>query len=243
VFACVDDPGSARLIATAGAVGYGTGEDATWRITDLAADPQGSRFHLQSPSGRWDVVLPRPGVHMARNAAGALALLDSRGIEVTQALEGLARFAGVGRRWDERGTVRGITVIDDYAHHPTEVAATLEAALSGNRRVVAVFQPHLYSRTAAHADAFGVALARAAVTVVLPVYGAREEPIEGVDARLISDAARRAGAHEVVDAPDRASAVEVVNGIVTEGDLVVCMGAGDITDLPDELLRLLGADS
>jgi len=238
VFACLDDPGSRRLSEAVGAVGYGTDPDATWRITDLEEGIDGSRFRLSGPGGTVDVELPRPGIHMARNAAGALALLEARGVDLAAAAAGLATFRGVGRRWEVRGTVRGITVVDDYAHHPTEVAAMVAMALRSGRRVVAVFQPHLYSRTAEHAEAFGRALAAAPVTVVLDVYGAREEPVAGVDGRLVSDAVRRAGGSMVLDASERASAARVVAGVAEAGDLVVCMGAGDIAELAGELLDL-----
>ena len=241
VFCCVDDTGSRELGKRTGAVLYGTGTDAAWRAVDVEAGSDSSRFRLVSPLGEWDVVLPRPGVHMVRNAVGAMALLGSRGVDVDAAIGGLARFQGVGRRWEVRGEVRGITVVDDYAHHPTEVAATLDAALAAGRRVVAVFQPHLYSRTAQHSDDFGAALARASAVVVLDVYGAREEPMPGVNGELVSDAARRAGTALVVDAPERADAARIVAGILEPGDLVVCMGAGDIADLADELLTELGA--
>jgi UDP-N-acetylmuramate--alanine ligase len=241
VFACLDDPGAARLAGRVGAVGYGTDPTAAWWIHDLDERADGVSFRLRGPGREIDVRLPRPGIHMARNAAGALALLDSRGVELAAAAAGLAGFGGVSRRWDVKGTARGVTVVDDYAHHPTEVAATLAAAERSGRRVVAVFQPHLYSRTALHADAFGSALATAPVVVVLDVYGAREAPMAGVDGRLVSEAVRRAGGVTVVDAPARPEAAAVVASLVDAGDLVVCMGAGDITDLATQLLGLLEA--
>lgn len=239
VFACLDDAGARSLADEVGAVGYGFDADAVWRVIDFVERPGGSTFHLAGPSGSWNVALSRPGAHMATNAAGAMALLDSRGIDVEAAVAGLADFGGVARRWQVRGVIDEITVVDDYAHHPTEVAATLAGARRFGQRVVAVFQPHLYSRTAAHAEEFGRALATADVAVVLDVYGAREDPVPGVDGVLVSDAARRAGAAAVVDAAVRADAAEVVAGVVNPGDLVVCMGAGDITDLCDELLARL----
>ena len=239
VFACLDDAGSARLAEEVGAVGYGFDPASVWRVGEFVELPGGSRFRLHGPAGSWDVALSRPGAHMAANAAGALAMLESRGVDMEAAVAGLAGFGGVARRWQVRGEVDGVTVVDDYAHHPTEVAATLAGARRFDRRTVAVFQPHLYSRTAVHAEAFGRALAAADVVVVLDVYGAREEPMTGVDGRLVSDAARQAGARRVVDAPVRAEAAQVVASVVASGDLVVCMGAGDITDLPAELLARL----
>lgn len=239
VFACLDDPGSRRLGAKTGAIGYGTHPEAEWRIVDLVSEAAGSTFQLTSPRGKWEVSVPRPGAHMARNATGAIALLAERGADIPAVIGGLASFRGVGRRWDVRGTARGVTVIDDYAHHPTEIEATLEAALGSGRRVVAAFQPHLYSRTVELADAFGAALARAAAVAVLDVYGAREDPVPGVDGRLVSDAARRAGAPTVIDVPRRSDAAEAVGALVSDGDLVVCMGAGDIAELADEILAWL----
>lgn len=239
VFACLDDPGARSLADDVGAVGYGFDAAAAWRIHDFTEEPGGSRFRLFGPSDTWEVVLPRPGVHMATNAAGALALLASRGVDVEAAVAGLAEFGGVARRWQIRGVVDEITVVDDYAHHPTEVTATLAGARRFGRRVVAVFQPHLYSRTATHAEEFGRALATADVVVVLDVYGAREDPMSGVDGYLVSAATRRSGAAQVVDAPIRGDAADVVESVIRPGDLVVCMGAGDITDLPDELLARL----
>lgn len=239
VLACVDDPGSRRLVDAVDAVGYGTGAEAVWRVTNLHETPGGSAFRLAGPGAEVAVRLPRPGAHMARNAAGALALLAGRGIDIEAAAEGLGDFRGVARRWEVKGTVGDVTVIDDYAHHPTEVAAMVEVARRAGRRAVAVFQPHLYSRTAAHFREFGEALARADVAVVLDVYGAREDPVDGVDGRLVSDATRRAGGALVLDAPRRSEAAAVVASVVEPGDLVLCMGAGDIGELPAELLALL----
>ncbi len=241
VLACVDDPGSRRLIDVAGAIGYGMSADAIWGVRDLLEGPDGSEFRLVGPNVEVVVGLPRPGRHMATNAAGALALLSYRGVDLVEAAAGLGRFKGVARRWELKGDAGGVTVIDDYAHHPTEVGATLDAALRSGRRVVAVFQPHLYSRTLLHAEGFGEALAKAQVAVVLDVYGAREDPVPGVDGYLVSKAVRDAGGALVADAPVRSEAAAVVMSLISHGDLVVCMGAGDITDLSSELVALLEA--
>ena len=241
VLACVDDPGSRRLVDVAGAIGYGISADAVWGVKDLHEGPDGSEFRLVGPNVDVVVGLPRPGRHMATNAAGALALLSYRGVDLAAAAAGLGQFKGVARRWEEKGNAGGVTVIDDYAHHPTEVGATLDAALGSGRRVVAVFQPHLYSRTVLNVEGFGEALAKAHVTVVLDVYGAREDPVPGVDGYLVSQAVRNAGGAVVADAPVRAEAAAVVMSLISQGDLVVCMGAGDITDLSSELVALLEA--
>src|SRR5437870_4315521 len=152
-----------------------------------------------------------------------------------------AGFAGVARRFERLGEARGVTVVDDYAHHPTEVRATLAAARQAfpRRRVVAVFQPHLYSRTALHGEALGRELAAADVVVVAPVYGAREQPIPGVTADLVARGAARAGATTVA-VRERAALTERVAHTVRAGDVVLTLGAGDITGVGPELLQALG---
>ncbi len=150
-------------------------------------------------------------------------------------------FTGVGRRFERLGDARGVTVVDDYAHHPTEVQATLAAARQAfpRRRVVAVFQPHLFSRTVLHGDALGRALAAADVVVVAPIYGAREQPLRGVSAALVARGAARAGATTVA-VRERAALTERVAETVQAGDVVFTLGAGDITRVGPELLARLG---
>src|SRR5207237_996164 len=135
-------------------------------------------------------------LHNLRNAAAALAVVHELGADLERALAALAEFGGVGRRFERVGEARGVTVVDDYAHHPTEVAATLAAARQAfpRRRVVAVFQPHLFSRTALHGEALGRALAAADVVVVAPIYAAREQPLAGVRAELVARGAAPARA-------------------------------------------------
>ncbi|MEK6689311.1 MAG: cyanophycin synthetase, partial [Gemmatimonadota bacterium] len=146
-----------------------------------------------------------------------------------------------GRRFERRGTVAGVTLVDDYAHHPTEVEATLVAAREAfpDRRVVAVFQPHLYTRTAALGAQMGRSLALADLVFVTEVYAAREAPIPGVSGRLVAEAARRAGA-EVVFGADRETLTAQVLASLSPGDVVLTLGAGDITSLGGELLERLG---
>jgi UDP-N-acetylmuramate--alanine ligase len=161
---------------------------------------------------------------------------------VEPALEALAEFPGVGRRFERLGDAGGVTLVDDYAHHPTELAATLEAARQAfpGRRLVAVFQPHLYSRTQAHSTAMGQALAGADVAVVTEIYAAREQPVPGVSGVLVAEAARAAGAN-VHFAPDRAKVGRVVLGLLAPGDVLLTLGAGDITRLGPELATALRA--
>jgi len=240
VVACLDDPGAARLAERTAALTYGAGEGARWRIHDFEVDGGRGSFRLAGPSGSVAVELPRPGFHLARNAAGAMALLGELGEDLERAAKGLATFAGVRRRFESRGVVAGVRIIDDYAHHPTEVAATLdEAARYPARTVWAVFQPHLYTRTRDMHREFGAALAGADAVVVTDVYGARESPIPGVTGRLVASAAQRSGAARVEYVPHRGDVAGRLAELVAPGDLVVTMGAGDITLVAGELALLL----
>src|SRR2546428_457253 len=181
---------------------------------------------------------PPPCYHCSVAALGhARAQLPGR------ALAALAEFTGVGRRFERVGEVGGVMVVDDYAHHPTEVQATLAAARQAfpRRRVVAVFQPHLFSRTALHGDALGRALAAADVVVVAPIYGAREQPLPGVSAALVARGAARAGARTVA-VRERAALTERVADTVRAGDVVFTLGAGDITRVGPELLARLATE-
>jgi UDP-N-acetylmuramate--alanine ligase len=239
VVACLDDEGSAEVARRTGAMTYGLNPGATWRITDFTAAPGGSRFELSGPGARAEVQLRRPGLHNARNAAGALALLSTLGHDLQACVQGLSDFHGVGRRWEHRGVVAGVTLIDDYAHHPTEVAATLSASAGlVPGRVWAVFQPHLYSRTERLQDEFGDALSAADVVVVTDVYGSREDPVPGVTGELVAEAVRRRGG-EVHYVAHKADLARFLADRVSEGDLVLTMGAGDITLLPAELASML----
>ncbi len=182
-----------------------------------------------------------PGLHNLRNATGALGAVVALGGSVERALEALADFRGVGRRFDRLGEAGGVAIVDDYAHHPSELVATLAAARQAypERRLVAVFQPHLYSRTQQHGAAMGVALAAADLIVVTEVYAAREQPIDGVSGRQVADAATAAGADAHFE-PHRAALTDRVAGLVRRGDLVLTLGAGDITHLGPELRERLG---
>jgi UDP-N-acetylmuramate--alanine ligase len=178
-----------------------------------------------------------------QNALGAIAAALAAGAPFGAAVAGLAGFTGAARRFHLRAEAGGVTVVDDYAHHPTEVAASLAAArLGGWKRVVAVFQPHLYSRTRLFAAEFGRALAAADLVVVTDVYAAREDPEPGVDGALVAGAAGHARPDlDCVYEPDRSALAARVATLVQPGDLVLTLGAGDITTLADELAPLLAA--
>ncbi|MFN8104957.1 MAG: UDP-N-acetylmuramate--L-alanine ligase [Acidimicrobiia bacterium] len=239
---CVDDPGARQVGAGLDFVGYGLGADARVRAVAVEPSARGARFRLvvDDVDHGW-VRLALPGRHNVVNATGALAMAHALGADVSAAAEGVARFRGVGRRFEFRGTTGGVTFVDDYAHLPTEVAAAIAAARDGSwARIVAVFQPHLYSRTIEHADGFGAALAGADVAVVADVFAAREDPDDfpGVSGRVVADAvASRGGTAEYVG--ERAMLAARVAAIVEPGDLCISIGAGDVTDLAGEMHPLL----
>lgn len=242
VIACADDPGSSQVAERTGAMTYGVESGSTYGISAVEADGPKMRFRVSGPGCDVAAVVNRPGMHMVRNAAGAIALGSALGYPAEQLAEGVAAFRGIRRRFEHRGTVAGVAVIDDYAHHPTEVAATLRASrqLSQGGRVVAVFQPHLYSRTQRLAGEFGAALALADLVFVCDVYGSREIPIPGITGELVAAAATRAGSEAVRYVPHRVDLAEAVLAAVVPGDLVVVMGAGDITATAGELVFGLG---
>lgn len=241
-----DDPGAMRIARRLGgkARSFGLGEQADIRITDVAQAPGETRARVTLPgSGVVTLRLQVPGLHNLRNAVGALAAavhVAPAGVE--PALAALHGFSGVGRRFERLGQFGGVEIVDDYAHHPSELVATLAAARQAfpGRRLVAVFQPHLFSRTAAHGVAMGEALAKADLVVVTEVYAAREEPIAGVSGRQVAEAAERAGGAAIFEG-DRAALGRRVLALLQPGDVVLTLGAGDITRVGPELVRWLQA--
>lgn len=233
-----DDPGGRRLAERTGLPAVGFSPEAEWRISEAEAGEDRVRFRLSGPGADVAVRVGRPGLHTVRNAAGVLALLSLLGRDAERAASGWENFAGVGRRLEARGEAGGVRIIDTYAHHPTAVSADLEALRSvPRRRLWVVFQPHLYSRTRLLAAEFGRALSEADRVVVTDVYGSREEPEPGVSGRLVAEAAGGGADY----APTLEEAARLVAGQAEEGDLVVTMGAGDVTGLPDLLAALLEA--
>ncbi|MDR1295251.1 MAG: UDP-N-acetylmuramate--L-alanine ligase [Bifidobacteriaceae bacterium] len=251
---CADDPGAARVGAQARRAGsdvitYGftSGADAriAWEGAAENCDPR-PRIRFTNAGGDMvTIALPMPGRHIALNvtaaytaAVAAIQRIPRRlGREDEAALVGgLESFAGTARRFELRGEVSGVRVIDDYAHHPTEIDATVAAArtVAGSGRIVAVFQPHLYSRTAAFAPEFAAALAAADQVAVMDVYAAREQPVAGVDGNLI--ASRVPGA---VHLPHRGDVADRLAGWARAGDIILTLGAGDVTDLVPEILASL----
>jgi UDP-N-acetylmuramate--alanine ligase len=244
VISGADDPGAVRVAARAGRPTWtvGVAPQADVRIADVRQTPDGTAAKVALPDRRVvEIWLRVPGLHNVRNAAAALAVVLELEGRLEPALEALAAFEGVGRRFERIGSAAGVALVDDYAHHPTEIAATLEGARQAypRRRLVAVFQPHLYSRTAVHGTAMGRALAAADVVVVTEVYAAREAPIAGVGGQLVVEGARASG-REVYWVPSRSELAAAVAALVRQGDVVVTLGAGDVTAVGREILALVG---
>ncbi len=236
VILCADDPGAwgLRDRVRRRVVGYGASPEAQIRLEITAADADGTRFTVfrgGHPLG--EVHLPLPGAFNALNALAAITVGLEMDVAFEDLAQGCASFAGVARRFEVLGKRDGVTVVDDYAHHPTELRAVLEAARQAmpGRRLVVVFQPHLFSRTRDFAGRFAAALMGAEIAVVLPIYPAREQPVAGVSSQLVVDEAKRLGHPRViVGAPlDRAQAQ--VDEIVRPGDVLLTVGAGDVDRL------------
>ena len=220
---------------------YGHGE-VDWQVSAVEQGGGQTGFWLRTPEATpLHVTLSVPGAHNALNATAAIAALHAlTGTEPAEAAQALAGFTGAGRRFELRGERDGAWIVDDYAHHPSEVAATIEAARAwAPGRVVVCFQPHLYSRTEALAFAFGRALAAADEVVVTEIYAAREQPLEGVTAKLVVDAVSEARpGMPLAYEPSLDAGAGYLRGRIRRGDMVVTMGAGDVRRVGDMLLEL-----
>jgi len=216
------------------AVSYGFAEDATYRITNAVLNADSSTFTLQSPKESVHVELNVPGRYNVQNAAAALTAANLAGISLADAVAALSSFRGVGRRWQSWGTVAGTLVIDDYAHHATEVRATLTAAKHTGRRVRAVLQPRRWIRTARHWPDLAEAAALADEILVLDIYSAGEAPIEGISSKLIVDRLKemgKAASHHSFD-----SAQAYLQGSLQNNDLIITLGAGDVWKIAANLV-------
>ncbi|MER6997078.1 UDP-N-acetylmuramate--L-alanine ligase [Streptomyces sp. NPDC000410] len=222
-------------------VRVGEGADSDVRILAIVPNGMTSEVTVALPDGdKITFTVSVPGRHYAHNAAAALAAGVATGIAPAELAHALTAYTGVGRRLQLKGEAAGVQVIDSYAHHPTEMTADLEAMRSaaGDRRLLVVFQPHLFSRTQELGTEMGQALALADASVVLDIYPAREDPVPGVTSALITDAATAAGAR-VTPVHDKATVPDVIAGMAAPGDLVLTMGAGDVTDLGPRILARL----
>ena len=243
---CADDVGASTLPvpSTAEIIRYGTQSgDARLTATDIRSHHGGSAFRVsydEKPLG--DLTLKVPGVHNVRNALAGIASGLALGATLDRMRGGLEAFTGVERRFQRLGEVAGVTIVDDYAHHPTEIAATLEAARAAfpEKRIIAAFQPHLYTRTRDFHVEFAEALGAADEVYLCDLYPAREKPIAGVSAAMIADAMRRSGRAPVWEGP-RAELAAALARDVRKGDVVITLGAGDITRTGPELRDLLTA--
>ncbi len=241
VVACLDDPGVRRLLPRLErrTVTYGFSPQA---------DVQGRSVRLSERGGACRVVvrgddlgelsLPLPGRHMLANALGATAAALEVGVPFAEIVAAVAAFAGVARRFERKGERGGVVLVDDYAHHPSEVAATLQAARQSfpDARLVLAFQPHLFSRTRDFAREFGDALLGADVVLVLPIYPAREQSIPGVGAELVVEAASRAGHRRVQPVASFDDALAVLADTLRPGDVLLTMGAGNVVQLGERWL-------
>ncbi|HVE72972.1 MAG TPA: UDP-N-acetylmuramate--L-alanine ligase [Thermoanaerobaculia bacterium] len=235
VIACIDDENVRRVVAEASReqlITYGLSEGADLRAVNLEFHERGTRFEVPG-AGHFKLFVP--GEHNVRNALAAIGVARHIGVPVEKISAGLAKFLGVDRRFQLLGHYLGALVVDDYAHHPTEIRATLSAARSGypDRRIVALFQPHLFSRTRDFAKEFGESLRVADVPIVSPIYAARETPVDGLSARIISDSVPG------IEFLDRSNS-EIVNEMrrrLGPRDLFIVMGAGDVHEIAEELVR------
>jgi len=246
---CADDPGAAKLITAARECGlrlrtYGRGTDSHLQLTDLRHDAGGTGgITYQAlldgvPLGR--VELHVPGEHMALNSAGALLAGTELGLPAQAMINGLGVYAGVHRRFEHLGTIGGIRVYDDYAHHPTEITAQLRAARSvaGDGRLIVAFQPHLFSRTRAFAEDFGAALGAADAVVVMAVFPSREDPIPGVSGAMVAGHIPLPR-DQVHFQPSWLQVAPLLASLARPGDLVLTLGAGDIAMIGREVLTSL----
>jgi UDP-N-acetylmuramate--alanine ligase len=244
---CADDPGCGRLAAAASGLDlrlrrYGCAPDADYQVTGIAVTGMTTALTVTSArlaGAALPVTIAVPGRHNALNAAAALAAAAELGTSAGAAVAGLAAYRGAQRRMEPKGEADGVRVLDSYAHHPTELAADLAAAreVAAGGRVIAVFQPHLFSRTRLFAAEFGAALGLADEAVVLDVYPAREDPEPGVSGELVA----RAVPGGALYLPDAAAAPAAAAGLAKPGDLVLTMGAGDVTRLGPLIVDALRA--
>ncbi|MEU1804859.1 UDP-N-acetylmuramate--L-alanine ligase [Streptomyces sp. NPDC019937] len=249
-----DHPGARELTGmVAGHEGlrvltYGEAADADVRVLDVVPNGLTSEVTVQlakgidggDDDGEITFTVSVPGRHYALNAVAALTAGAALDVPARELAPAIASYTGVKRRLQLKGTAAGVQVIDSYAHHPTEIAADLEAIRggAGDGRVLVVFQPHLFSRTQELGAEMGEALALADASVVLDIYPAREDPVPGITSALVIDAAARHGA-EVTAEHDRSAIPKLIAGMAEPGDLVLTMGAGDVTDLGPEILARL----
>ncbi|MCL5266847.1 MAG: UDP-N-acetylmuramate--L-alanine ligase [Bacteroidetes bacterium] len=242
VILCLDEPSIQEILPLIRKkiVTYGLNVQSDLRAINIAFRANRSRFTLlRHGKDLGEIQLNVPGLHNIKNSLAAIGIGLELGIDFAQIRKAVESFTGVYRRLETKAEVDGVMVVDDYAHHPTEVQATLSALKSGwpDRRVVAVFQPHLYSRTRDFHDEFGRSFLNADILVVTEIYPAREEPIQGITGELIVNDARAFGHKEAYYVPDKKELPEFLMKIKKPGDIVVTLGAGDISKFGEEFVN------
>ena len=243
VVLCIDDPGAREIVPRIKRriVTYGESPEASVRAREIDLQATGTTFEVWEGQ-TWSlgtVHLSLPGRHNVANALAAIAVGRELSIPFPTIARALSEFTGVVRRFETKGERGGVLVVDDYAHHPTEIAATLASArqVYPDRRLVALFQPHLYSRTRDFAGEFGRVLTASDLAIVTDVYPSREQPLPGVSGQLVSDAARSYGHTDVVYVPVKKDLAAELDRLLKPGDLLLTMGAGDIVKFGEEYLR------
>jgi UDP-N-acetylmuramate--alanine ligase len=242
VVLCLDEPALQDIMPKIKKkiVTYGLNGQADLQAVDIVHRQNTTTFTVVSDGrdlGR--IELQIPGVHNVQNALAATAVGLELDVPFAKVKAGIEKFTGVFRRWEVKAEIDGITVIDDYAHHPTEIRATLAGAKAGwRRRTVCVFQPHLYSRTRDFYDEFGRAFFNADVLIITDVYPAREEPIQGVTGELIANAAKEFGHKQVHYVPEKKDVPGYLMTIARTGDMIITMGAGDIWKFGESFIEL-----
>jgi UDP-N-acetylmuramate--alanine ligase len=244
VVLCLDEPALQDIMPRVKKkiVTYGLNGQADLQAMDIRHRENTTRFVVvREGKELGEVTLHIPGRHNVQNALAAIAVGLELNVAFDKVRAGIEKFSGVFRRWEVKAEIAGVTVVDDYAHHPTEIRATLAGAKAGwRRRVVCVFQPHLYSRTRDFYDEFGRAFFHADVLIVTDVYPAREEPIQGVSGELIVNAARSFGHKHVLYVPDKKDVAETLLTLKQPGDIIITMGAGDIWRYGEDFIARLG---
>lgn len=243
IIAGIDDPGVKEILRDLKrkVVTFGLTRVADFRAENLAFAENQTFFDLfYAGQYKGKIMLNVPGVHNVKNALATIALGFQLGIDFQLIQKALSDFTGVYRRFEIKGIKKGIMVVDDYGHHPSEIQATLTSARNGwDRRIIAIFQPHTYSRTLAFAKEFGSSFDNSDILIVTDVYPAREIPIEGVSGKLVAESARNFGHKNVYYIPEIDNIVPFLKNHLKEGDMVITIGAGNIWKISEELLNIL----
>lgn len=230
---CLDDPGVQSILPDISrrVVTYGLSRQASIRAEEVHAEGNAMRFNVVKDGEHLgEVHLQAPGLHNVRNALAAIAVGIELDMSIAKIIEGLKKFNGVNRRFEVKGDVNNILVVDDYAHHPTEIQAVLDAVTHGwkDRRVIVVFQPHLYSRTRDFMEEFSRSFFNADVVVLTDIFGAREEPMEGITTERLVELAKHNGHREVHHVPNKDDIPDYLLQLAQPNDIVITVGAGDI---------------